>query len=72
MTRIRAFGRWLLLTHEGRITFVVTYCICSVISIVTYTIMRSPLYGLGQLGLTAFGLWWANWCLGRVGTEPRG
>ncbi len=36
MPRIRATGRWLLLTHEGRITFVVIYCICSVISIVTY------------------------------------
>jgi hypothetical protein len=58
-------ARWLLLTHQGRITFAVVYSIAAVISIVTYTIMRSPLYGLGQLALTAFGLWWVNWCLRR-------
>ena len=58
-------ARSLLLTHQGRIALAVVYSIAAVISIVTYTIMRSPLYGLGQLALTAFGLWWANWCLKR-------
>lgn len=44
-------------------TLVVLYVIASVISIVTYTIVRKPLYGAGQLGLTGFGLFWARWCL---------
>ena len=62
-------GRWLLLTHRGRVTIAVVYVILAVISIVTYTIMRSPLYGAGQLALTGFGLFWANWCLKR---DPTG
>jgi hypothetical protein len=59
-------ARWLLLSHEGRIVLAVVYCIAAVISIVTYTVMRSPLYGLGQVALTGFGLLWARWCLQRV------
>ena len=59
-------GRWLLLTHQGRITLAVAYSIASVASIITYTVMRSPLYGAGQLVLTGFGLWWTRWCLGRA------
>jgi hypothetical protein len=47
-------------------TLAVVYSIAAVISIVTYTIMRSPLYGAGQLALTGFGLFWARWCLRRV------
>ena len=58
-------GRWLLLTHQGRITLAVLYSIASVISIVTYSIKREPLYGAGQLAVTGFGLWWARWCLRR-------
>ena len=58
-------ARGLLFTHSGRITLAVVYSIAAVISIVTYTIMRSPLYGLGQVALTAFGLFWARWALRR-------
>jgi hypothetical protein len=58
-------GRWLLFAPQGRVTLVVVYVIVSVISIVTYTIDRSPLYGAGQLALTGFGLFWARWCLRR-------
>ena len=59
-------ARWLLLTHQGRIALAVMYSITAAVSVVTYTIMRSPLYGLGQLVLTSFGLLWARWCLQRV------
>ena len=59
-------ARWLLLTHQGRIAFAVMYSITAAVSVVTYTIMRSPLYGLGQLVLTSFGLLWARWCLQRA------
>jgi hypothetical protein len=59
-------ARWLLFTHPGRITLAVAYSIAAVVSIVTYTIMRSPLYGFGQLALTGFGLGWARWALRRV------
>jgi hypothetical protein len=62
-------GRWLLLTHEGRVALAIVYSIAAVASIVTYTIMRSPLYGAGQLALTGFGLFWARWCLHR---DPSG
>jgi hypothetical protein len=58
-------ARWLLFTHPGRIALAVAYSIAAVASIVTYTVMRSPLYGAGQLVVTAFGLLWARWCLGR-------
>ncbi len=44
----------------------VVYSVAAVVSIVTYTIMRTPLYGLGQLALTAFGLLWTRWCLRRT------
>ena len=59
-------ARALLLTRDGRITLGVVYSIAAIVSVVTYSIARSPLYGLGQLALTAFGLSWARWCLGRV------
>jgi hypothetical protein len=59
-------ARWLLFTHSGRISLAVAYAIAAVVSIVTYTIVRSPLYGLGQLALTSFGLSWARWCLRRA------
>ncbi|HEY5077538.1 MAG TPA: hypothetical protein VIJ48_08555 [Acidimicrobiia bacterium] len=58
--------RWLLYTHEGRIVLAVVYSVAAVVSIVTYTIMRSPLYGLGQLALTSFGLLWTRWSLRRT------
>jgi hypothetical protein len=57
--------RWMLLTHEGRVVLAVIYSMASLASIVTYTIVRSQLYGLGQLILTGFGLFWARWCLRR-------
>ena len=63
--RVTDRARWLLLTHEGRIVVAVVYSIAATVSIVTYTIMRSPLYGLGQLAVTSFGLLWARWCLRR-------
>jgi hypothetical protein len=63
--RLDERGRWLLFTHQGRVTLAVLYSIASVISIVTYSIMREPLYGLGQFIVTGFGLWWARWCLRR-------
>ena len=59
-------ARWLLLSHQGHIVLAVVYAIAAAVSIVTYTIMRSPLYGLGQLVLTSFGLLGARWCLQRV------
>jgi hypothetical protein len=59
-------ARWLLFTHTGRIALAVAYSIAAVASIVTYTIMRTPLYGAGQFAVTAFGLLWARWCLGRA------
>jgi hypothetical protein len=58
-------ARWLLFTHTGRIALAVAYSIAAVASIVTYTIMRSPLYGAGQLALTSFGLLWTRWGLRR-------
>jgi hypothetical protein len=58
--------RWVLLTHEGRIALAVVYSVAAVVSIVTYAIVRSPLYGLGQLALTSFGLLWTRWSLRRA------
>ncbi len=64
--RVSDRARWLLLTHQGHIALAVVYSIASTVSIVTYTIDRSLLYGLGQLVVTSFGLLWARWCLQRV------
>jgi hypothetical protein len=58
--------RWVLLTHEGRIALAVVYSVAAVVSIVTYAIVRSPLYGLGQLALTSCGLLWTRWSLRRA------
>jgi hypothetical protein len=58
--------RSVLLTHEGRIALAVVYSVAAVVSIVTYAIVRSPLYGLGQLALTSFGLLWTRWSLRRA------
>jgi hypothetical protein len=58
-------ARWLLFTHPGRIALAIVYSIAAAVSILTYAVMRSPLYGAGQLALTAFGLSWARWCLRR-------
>jgi hypothetical protein len=65
-TALAERGRRLLLTHEGRVVLAVVYSIAAIGSIVTYTIMRTPLHGLGQLIVTGFGLFWARWCLRRV------
>ena len=59
-------ARRLLLTHEGRLALAVAYSLAAVVSIVTYTIARGPLYGAGQLALTGSGLLWARWCLLRT------
>lgn len=58
-------ARWLLFAPQGRITLAGLYVIASVVSIVTYTIARTPLYGVGQFVVTGFGLFWARWCLRR-------
>ncbi len=59
-------ARALLLTHRGRVTLAVVYSIAATVSIVTYAIVQSPLYGLGQFAVTSFGLLWARWCLRRT------
>jgi len=59
-------ARALLLTHRGQVTLAIVYSIAATVSIVTYAIMRSPQYGLGQFAVTSFGLWWARWCLRRA------
>jgi hypothetical protein len=64
-TALAERARWLLVTHEGRVVLAVIYSIASLASIVIYTIVQSPLYGLGQLIVTGFGLFWARWCLRR-------
>jgi hypothetical protein len=60
-----ARARWLLLTHEGRVVLAIAYWAAGLASIVTYSVMRSPLYGLGQLVIIAFGYFWTQWCLSR-------
>ena len=65
MTGVADRARWLLYAPQGRVTLGVAYSIVSVISILTYTITHSVLYGVGQLALTGFGLFWARWCLHR-------
>jgi len=62
-------ARWLLTTHRGRVVLAIAYSIVALTSIIVYTFARSPLYGLGQLVLTGFGLLWANWCLKRGATQ---
>ena len=65
ISRVSDRARRLLLTHQGHIALAVVYSIAAAVSIVTYTIVRSPLFGLGQLVVTSFGLLWARWCLQR-------
>ena len=66
ISRVSDRARRLLLTHQGHIVLAGVYAIAAAVSIVTYTIARSPLYGLGQLAVTSFGLFWARWCLQRA------
>jgi hypothetical protein len=63
--------RWLLLDHEGRVLLAVVYSVLSLASVITYAIMRSPWYALGQLLLTTFGLFWVRWCIRRPVPEYR-
>ena len=63
---MEARARWLLLTHEGRVALAVVYSIAAATSIATYTVARSPGYGIGQFVLTGFGLVWARWALRRA------
>ncbi len=56
----------MLYEPQGRVTLAALYSIASVISILTYSVMRSPLYGVGQLVVTGSGLLWARWCLRRA------
>jgi hypothetical protein len=62
-------ARRLLCTHPGRVTLAVAYSIAAAVSVVVYTVRYSPVYGLGQLVLTSFGLTWARWCLRRGQAE---
>ena len=59
---MRNVARWILLTHDGHVTIAVVYWIAAVASIVTYTIMRGPLYAFGQVALFGFGFFWIRWC----------
>jgi len=61
--------RWLLLTHDGRVTIAVLYSFASITSAVTYAVIRGPIYGLGVLVLTGFGLFWSRWCMLRPATN---
>ncbi|HWS47580.1 MAG TPA: hypothetical protein VN636_17095 [Acidimicrobiia bacterium] len=58
-------ARWLLLTHQGRMVLVALYLTAGAVSVVTYAVMRGPLYALGQAAVLAFGLFWVRWCLQR-------
>jgi hypothetical protein len=41
-------ARWLLLTHEGRVVLLGIYAAAALASVVTYAIVRSPGYAVGQ------------------------
>ena len=63
---MRNAARWILLTHDGHVALAVVYWIAAAVSIITYTIMRSPVYGLGQAALFAGGFFWIRWCWNKV------
>jgi len=44
---------------------VALYLTAGAVSVVTYAVMRGPLYALGQAAVLAFGLFWVRWCLQR-------
>ena len=56
-------ARWLLYTHAGRVTLGFVYALAALASVITYAVRRGPVYGLGQLAVLSFGLFWARWCL---------
>jgi hypothetical protein len=59
-------GRWLLLTPEGRRVLVAAYVVAALVSIVTYGIVRSPAYALGQAVVFSLAAFWTRWCLRRA------
>jgi hypothetical protein len=56
-------ARWLLYTHEGRVTLGALYVIAAIASVITYAVVRSPAYASVQLVILSFGLFWVRWCL---------
>jgi multisubunit Na+/H+ antiporter MnhB subunit len=56
----------LLLTHRGRIALVAVYVLAALVSIVVYSIVRSPGYGLGQLVVLGLGFAFIVWCVRRA------
>lgn len=59
------FAQRVLLTRRGHQAMIAVYVILSIVSIVVYTVKRSPLYGLGQFLVLGLGLAWIIWCLRR-------
>ena len=63
---MNSFGHWLLFSRDGQRTLVIVYAVLALASIVTYSIMRGPWYGLGQVALFGFAAWWTYFCLHRA------
>ncbi len=59
-------GRWLLLTAEGRRVLLVVYLAAALVSVVTYGILHSLGYAVGQVIVLGFAPLWARWCLRRA------
>jgi hypothetical protein len=62
---MRAALEWLIDTADGRRVLLVVYSVAAVISVVTYTIVRSPWYALSVATPLLFAPFWARWCLRR-------
>jgi hypothetical protein len=58
-------ARWLLLTAEGRRVLIAAYVAAALVSIVTYGIVRSPAYAVGQAVVFTLAAVWTRWCLRR-------
>ena len=62
---MRAAIEWLINTPDGRRVLLVVYTVAAVISVVTYTIARSPWYAASVAAPLLFAPFWARWCLRR-------
>jgi hypothetical protein len=57
--------RWLLLTHEGRVLLAGVYLGLGVVTVVTYSVYRSPAYAAVLGAIIVSGLLWVRWCMRR-------
>ena len=59
--------RRVLFTRRGRVALTSVYFVAGLLTVIVYSIWRSPVYGLVQFAILSAAFFWIRWAIHRRG-----